>query len=186
MFRSRAALLRPLHQGVARGRLEAAEEDVARVASAKRGERSLRGESERSLDAERTQRGDDDGGETEGHALGHGERGAAVKRDVVIDVHDVALAKIDENVVEVSIAEAEEMTQHGRRRHGTRVRGHLTQPRRAGGRAAPQLAAGSSPRNFVPRDSHSPLGAPAQAALALALAAALIADASRSAAETRW
>ena len=141
MFLSRAALLRPLHQGVARERLEAAEEDVARVASAKRGERSLRGESERSLDAERTQRGDDDGGETEGHALGHGERGAAVKRDVVIDVHDVALAKIDENVVEVSIAEAEEMTQHGRRRHGTRVRGHLTQPRRAGGRAAPQLAA---------------------------------------------
>ena len=119
--RRTGAVVDPVHQRFPRQQLERAEQRLPRGRSPERRQRRFRGASERSVRLRRSQRGDGDGGETKRDNLRHRQRQTAVKRDVVIDVDDVARGEVDEDVVQVPVPQADEVAHHGRRRHRPRV-----------------------------------------------------------------
>ena len=83
---------------------------------------------------------DHDGREAKRHELGDPQGQPAVESDVVVDVNHLAAFKIHQDVVQVPVAQAQEVAKYGRCGDRPRVATDLGQPRGAARAAAPQLA----------------------------------------------
>ena len=82
---------------------------------------------------------DHNGRETKRHELGDPKRQPAVESDVVVDVNHLAAFKIHQDVVQVAVAQAQEVAEYGRCGDRPRVATDLGEPRRTARAAAPQL-----------------------------------------------
>ena len=76
---------------------------------------------ERALDAERAEAVDELMREAEGHEVGHGQAPRSVEHGCEVDVHHLAGAVVEQDVVQVPVTKAHHVAHHAHHRQRARV-----------------------------------------------------------------